>query len=61
MLYYFRKYPISLVIVAIICYLSFFTPPKDRYGGNTLHRQSGTYLYVRRTLFYLVTGIPEKP
>lgn len=28
MLYYFRKYPVSLVIVAIIFYLSFFTPPK---------------------------------
>lgn len=28
MLYYFRKYPVSLIIVAIIFYLSFFTPPK---------------------------------
>lgn len=28
MLYYFRKYPVSLVVVAIIFYLSFFTPPK---------------------------------
>ena len=27
-LYYFRKYPVSLIIVAIIFYLSFFTPPK---------------------------------
>ena len=34
MLYYFRKYPVSLIIVAIIFYLSFFTPPKtDVYGG----------------------------
>lgn len=28
MLYYFRKYPLSLIIVAVIFYLSFFTPPK---------------------------------
>ena len=28
MLYYFRRYPVSLIIVAIIFYLSFFTPPK---------------------------------
>ena len=28
MLYYIKHYPISLIIIAIICYLSFFTPPK---------------------------------
>lgn len=28
MLYYFRKYPVSLAVVAVIFYLSFFTPPK---------------------------------
>lgn len=28
MLYYIKHYPISLIILAIICYLSFFTPPK---------------------------------
>ena len=28
MLYYFRRYPLSLVIMAVIFYLSFFTPPK---------------------------------
>lgn len=28
MLYYFRKYPLSLVIVVTIFYLSLFTPPK---------------------------------
>ena len=29
MLYYFRRYPLSLVIMAVIFYLSFFTPPKS--------------------------------
>lgn len=28
MLYYFRRYPLSLLIIAAIFYLSFFTPPK---------------------------------
>ncbi|MDE5677681.1 VanZ family protein [Phocaeicola sp.] len=28
MLSYFKKYPISLIIIATIFYLSFFTPPK---------------------------------
>lgn len=28
MLYYLKKYPLSLIIVAVIFYLSFFTPPK---------------------------------
>ena len=46
MLYYFRKYPVSLIIVAIIFYLSFFTPPKtdmeeipyiDKVGRLLLH------------------------
>ena len=29
MIYYFRRYPLSLVIMAVIFYLSFFTPPKS--------------------------------
>jgi hypothetical protein len=28
MIYYFKKYPLAIVIIAIIFYLSFFTPPK---------------------------------
>ena len=27
MLYYLKNYPLTLTIVAVICYLSFFTPP----------------------------------
>ena len=28
MIYYFKKYPLAIAIIAIICYLSFFSPPK---------------------------------
>ncbi len=28
MIYYFRKYPLAIVIIIVIFYLSFFTPPK---------------------------------
>lgn len=28
MLYYLKNYPLTLTVVAIICYLSFFTPPE---------------------------------
>lgn len=28
MLHYLKNYPISLLLIAVICYLSFFTPPK---------------------------------
>ena len=28
MLYYLKKYPLTLIVVATILYLSFFTPPK---------------------------------
>lgn len=28
MTHYFKKYPLSLVVIAAICYLSFFTPPQ---------------------------------
>lgn len=27
-MYYLKNYPLSLIIILIICYLSFFTPPK---------------------------------
>lgn len=30
MLHYLKTYPITLTIVAIICYLSFFTPPETQ-------------------------------
>lgn len=28
MLHYLKNYPISLMLIIVICYLSFFTPPK---------------------------------
>lgn len=28
MVYYIKHYPISLIVIGIICYLSFFTPPQ---------------------------------
>lgn len=28
MLYYIKHYPISIAIIVVICYLSFFSPPK---------------------------------
>lgn len=57
MLYYFRKYPVSLIIVAIIFYLSFFTPPKTDveeipYIDKIVH--------VWRTLFHFMDRIPEE-
>lgn len=27
-MYYLKNYPLSVIIILIICYLSFFTPPK---------------------------------
>ena len=30
MLHYLKHYPVSLTIIAIICYLSFFTPPETK-------------------------------
>ena len=30
MMYFFRHYPITFVIVVAICYLSFFTPPQTQ-------------------------------
>lgn len=35
MIYYFKKYPLAIVIIAIICYLSFFTPPKTELDEIT--------------------------
>lgn len=59
MLYYFRKYPVSLIIVAIIFYLSFFTPPKTDveeipYIDKIVH------MHVWRTLFHFMDRIPEE-
>lgn len=60
MLYYFRKYPVSLIIVAIIFYLSFFTPPKTDveeipYIDKVVH-----IMHVWRTLFHFMDRIPEE-
>lgn len=33
MFVYFRKYPLSLAVTAVICYLSFFTPPQTDMDG----------------------------
>lgn len=33
MLHYLKYYPFSLAIIAIICYLSFFTPPETEAGN----------------------------
>lgn len=30
MLYYLKKYPLTLIVIVIILYLSFFTPPKTQ-------------------------------
>ena len=32
MLYYLKKYPISLTIIAVVIYLSFFKPPSLEVG-----------------------------
>jgi len=37
MLYYMKKYPISLLIIAIVIYLSFFTPPSDIFLSKIPH------------------------
>lgn len=48
MLYYLKKYPISLTIIAVVIYLSFFKPPSLEVGKNRGDRQSGSSLYVCR-------------
>lgn len=60
MLYYFRKYPVSLIIVAIIFYLSFFTPPKTDVEEIPYIGQSSAYMHVWRTLFHFMDRIPEE-
>src|SRR5574344_482339 len=35
MIYYFKKYPLAIIIIVIICYLSFFTPPQTELSEVT--------------------------
>ena len=35
MIYYFKKYPLATIIIVIICYLSFFTPPQTKLSEVT--------------------------
>ena len=59
MLYYIKKYPVSLVIILAVIYLSFFKPPTTELGTiqDSQYRQGGAYLYVFRHVRYVVAGI----
>lgn len=35
MIFYFKKYPLATIIIVIICYLSFFTPPQTELSEVT--------------------------
>ena len=35
MIYYLKKYPLATIIIVIICYLSFFTPPQTELSEVT--------------------------
>lgn len=61
MLYYLKKYPISLTIIAVVIYLSFFKPPSLEVGKNRGDRQSGSSLYVCRLVRYAVDRVPAQP
>ena len=37
MLYYIKKYPVSLVIILAVIYLSFFKPPTTDLGLSLIH------------------------
>lgn len=61
MLYYLKKYPISLTIIAVVIYLSFFKPPSLEVGKIVGIDQSGSSLYVCRLVRYAVDRVPAQP
>ena len=60
MLYYLKKYPISLTIIAVVIYLSFFKPPSLEVG-KSWGQTSGSSLYVCRLVRYAVDRVPAQP
>lgn len=60
MLYYLKKYPISLMIISVVIYLSFLNRLLWR-SENRGDRQSGSSLYVCRLVRYAVDRVPAQP
>ena len=50
-MYYIRTYPLSIITIIVICYLSFFTPPQTELNS--------AYLYVWRPDHGHLVRIPK--
>ena len=46
MIAYIKRYPLSLIVIAIIWYLSFFHSSGNRVKRNSLYRQDGSCMHV---------------
>ena len=60
MLYYIKKYPVSLFIILTVIYLSFFKPPSTEISKIPNYRQGGAYLYVFRHVRNAVAGVSSR-
>ena len=60
MLYYIKKYPVSLFIILTVIYLSFFKPPSTEISKIPNIDQGGAYLYVFRHVGNAVAGVSSR-
>ena len=58
MLYYIKKYPVSLLIILTVIYLSFFKPPTTELSRIPNIDKIVHISYVFRYVRYVVAGIP---
>ena len=53
MLYYIRKYPVSLLIILTVIYLSFFKPPQTEPTGKTILIKGSNGIRLSTVVDYL--------
>lgn len=61
MLYYLKKYPISLTIIAVVIYLSFFKPPSLEVGKIVGIDKVAHLCMLCRLVRYAVDRVPAQP
>lgn len=61
MLYYLKKYPISLTIIAVVIYLSFFKPPSLEVGKIVGIDKVAHICMYGRLVRYAVDRISAQP